>query len=224
MQAWLLITILWLAFGGSHVLLSSVRVRPWLVGRLGDGGYLGLYSAISLVTFVPLVRVYVTNRHSGPLLWNLSAIPGLSTGVLWLSGACFTLAVASFFQPSPAMMGAATTVHARGLTRITRHPLFMPFALLAPAHLLINGFLTDVIFFGGLGAFSIIGCMHQDARKRVSEKDRLGAFFDETSLFPFVAIATGKTKLVAAELPWLGLAVGVGVAAAFYRLHGVMFG
>jgi len=170
-----------------------------------------------------LVQTYVRNRHSGPLLWNLSFVPGLPTLVLLLSGACFTLAVASFFQPSPAMMGAGGSVRARGLTRITRHPLFIPFAVLAPAHLLINGFLSDVAFFGGLGLFSVLGCMHQDARKRVTDKETLGAFFEETSLFPFVAIATGKTRLVASELSWLGLAVGLGVAIGFYHLHGLMF-
>jgi len=227
MEAWLRISLLWLAFGGSHVAMSSLRMRPWLIDKLGDRGFLGVYSLVSLATFVPLVQIYVSNRHSGALLWNLSFIPGLHTIVLWISGACFTLAVASFFQPSPASLGAGVTgqaVRARGLTRITRHPLFMPFALLAPAHLLINGFATDVAFFAGLGIFSILGCMHQDARKRVTDADTLATFFGETSLFPLVAIVTGKTKLVASELPWIGLGVGLGAAVTFYRLHGTMFG
>jgi uncharacterized membrane protein len=36
------------------------------------------------------------------------------------------------------------------------------------SHLLLNDFVTDVLFFGGLLAFSPTGAAHQDARKRAS--------------------------------------------------------
>jgi uncharacterized membrane protein len=86
------------------------------------------------------------------------------------------------------------------------------------------GFMTDVLFFGGFTLFAIIGCAHQDARKQREEGERLSGFMAETSLLPFVAILSGRNRLVFQELPWLHLAIGLGVALFLYWLHPLMFG
>jgi uncharacterized membrane protein len=203
--------------------MSSVRLRPRLVASLGPGGFLGVYSLISLAIFAALVSVYVDNRHHGTELWSLRHIPGVRGFSMWFAGGCFAMSIASFFQPSPASFGIGGKPRAHGLLRITRHPLFVPLALLGAAHLLINGFVTDVIFFGGLLGFGIVGCMHQDARKRATEGAEFAAFLDETSLLPFAAIVTGKTTFVASELPWLGIGLGIAAAVGFYHLHWIMF-
>lgn len=223
MSAELLLVILWMAFGGTHMLLSSVRVRPKIVGAIGLGGYLGLYSLVALATFVPLVSVYLANRHGGDMLWNLRDVAGLRTFSMWLSGACLTVSVASFFQPSPASFGIGGEPRAHGLLRITRHPLFMPIGILGLSHALLNGYVTDLLFFGGLFVYAIVGCMHQDSRKRATEGAQFNAFLDETSLVPFAAILARRTPLVVGELPWLGLAVGIAVSVGFYHAHAVMF-
>jgi uncharacterized membrane protein len=215
--------LLWVAFGGTHMVLSSLTVRPKIVGALGLNGFLGLYSLVALATFVPLVSVYLGNRHGGELLWSLRDMAGVRAASMWISGACFSISIASFFQPSPAMFGVRAEPRAYGLLRITRHPLFAPIAVLGLSHLLLNAFVTDVIFFGGLLVYGVVGCMHQDARKRASEGAPFEAFLAETSLIPFVAILSGRTKLVWSELPWLGLAVGVVAAVGFYHLHWTMF-
>ena len=82
----------------------------------------------------------------------------------------------------------------------------------------------DVIFFGGFALFSLVGCAHQDARKRATRGAELAAYFAETSLLPFGAILAGRNRLVLAELPWLGLAVGATIATTLYLLHPYMFG
>lgn len=213
----------WLVFGGSHMALSSVTLRPKIVGALGTGGFLGLYSLVALATFIPLVSVYIGNRHGGELLWNLRDVPGVRTAVMWFSGACFTLSIASFFQPSPASFGIGGEPRAHGLLRITRHPLFLPIGLLGLSHTAINGYVTDVLFFGGLFVYSVVGCMHQDARKRATEGPAFEKFLAETSLVPFAAIVGGRTSFVVSELPWLALGVGAAAAVGFYHLHWVMF-
>lgn len=215
--------LLWVAFGGTHMVLSSMTVRPRVVGALGLNGFLGVYSLVALATFVPLVSVYMGNRHGGALLWNLRDLAGLRTASMLLSGVCFTISIASFFQPSPSMFGISKAPRARGLLRVTRHPLFAPVAVLGLSHLLLNAFVTDVIFFGGLLVYGVVGCMHQDARKRAIEGPPFEAFLAETSLVPFAAILAGRTKLVWSELPWLGLAIGVLAAVGFYHLHWTMF-
>ncbi len=222
MQAWLKILLLWIAFGGSHILLSSIKLRSGLIARLGEKGFQGLYALVSLVTFIPLVWVYAVNRNMDGLLWNLASIPGFRHAIMLIAVLGLTFACASFFQPSPALMGAPKTEGARGLIRITRHPLFMPLALWALAHALINGFLTDVLFFGGFFLFSLIGCAHQDARKRVTDK-HLEPLFAETSLIPFAAILSGRNRLVLSELPWLGLGLGLIISVVIYLLHPWLF-
>lgn len=214
---------LWtLAFGTAHLGLSSRTVRPRLVALLGQPGYLGLYSLVSLATFVPLVRAWLGGIHGGGLLWNLRAIPAVHLSMLLVSWLAFTVALAALVQPSPASIGPRATTRSRGLTRITRHPLFMHVGIWGLAHVVLNGFLNDVLFFGGVFLVGLLGCIHQDSRKRVTDPE-LAEFFAETSLLPFAAIAAGRNRLVLDELPWTALAVAGVASAALYRFHGALF-
>lgn len=214
----------WIAlFSGTHWALSSVAVRQRLIAKLGDKTFLGLYSLIAFATFIPLVSVYLDNRHAGRLLWNLAAVPGARHFAILLAAIGIALIVAGVLQPSPALAGMTTAGRPRGLTRITRHPLFMGIALWSASHLLLNGFVTDALFFGGLLVFSLAGAAHQDARKRVIDRERLGTFLAETSFWPFAAILAGRNRIVRSELPWLGLAIGAAAAVGIYALHSWAF-
>ncbi len=216
--------LLWTAaFAASHIGLSSMRVRPRLVALLGERAYLGVYSVISFATFVPLVRAWLGGIHTGPMLWNLRAAPGVLPAGLVVSWIAFTLALAALVQPSPAAIGPRVRTRAYGLTRITRHPLFMNVGLWAFAHLVLNGFLNDVLFFGGVFLVGLLGCIHQDARKRETERGTLDEFFDETSLLPFVAIASGRNRLELSELPWLGITAGGAISTVLYVFHSRLF-
>ena len=212
-----------LAFAATHMGLASLRVRPRLVAAIGERPYLGIYSLVSFATFVPLVRAWLGDIHGGALLWNLRDVPGVHLAALVVSWLWFTLALAALVQPSPTGMGPRTTTRARGLTRITRHPLFMSLGIWSLAHVVVNGFVNDVLFFGGIFLVGLFGCMHQDARKRVLEKGTLDEFFAETSLVPFVAIATGRGRLVLSELPWVGIAVAGVASWALYHFHAQLF-
>lgn len=209
----------WGMFAGTHLVLSSLPVRGQLIARLGEKGFVGLYSLIAFATFIPLVWVYFGNRHAGGVIWNLAAAPGVRPLGAALAVLAIALIVGGVLHPSPALVGMKQAWGARGLTRITRHPLFMGFALWALSHLLLNGFLTDVLFFGGMLAFSLAGAAHQDARKRATEEERLGQFFAESSYWPFGAIIAGRNRIIWRELPWIALAVGAAVAIGIYALH-----
>jgi len=210
----------WLAmFAGTHMVLSSLPVRGKLIARLGEKGFVGLYSLIAFATFIPLVWVYFGNRHAGGEIWNLAAAPGVQPLAVALAVLAIALIVGAVLHPSPALVGIKQAWGARGLTRITRHPLFMGIALWALSHLLLNGFLTDVLFFGGMLAFSLAGAAHQDARKRAIEEDRLGQFFAESSYWPFGAIIAGRNRIIWPELPWIALAIGAAAAIGIYALH-----
>ncbi len=220
----LLLTLLWALFALTHIVPTSAGLRPKLVARIGTGPYLGLYSLVSLTIFVPLVTVYVYHLHEGPQLWTVAQVPGVREMALALAGLGFTVMIASFFQKNPLVIGIASAPHPSGLTRITRHPMFLPAVPIAMGHLLLHGWLTDVVFFSGLGLYAIAGCLHQDHRKRLAEGEKLAGFFTESSFLPFAAILAGRGRLVLTELPWLGLVIGAAAAFGFYRLHPVMFG
>ncbi len=57
------IVLFWFLFGASHMALSSLKLRPKLVGVLGNRGFQGVYSLVALGTFVPLVRIYADAKH-----------------------------------------------------------------------------------------------------------------------------------------------------------------
>lgn len=223
MQDWLAIVLLWLLFAATHMGMSSRRLRPVFVDRFGRGGFMGVYSLVALIVFVPLVWVWLDALHSGPALWVLVDHTVVRWVAMVLAAVGVIGAVSAYFQISPVAFVPGIPATALGLTRITRHPLFMFAALWAFAHCLLFGFATDLAFFGGFVVFGIVGCAHQDARKLAEEPERFGPFMQETSLLPFVAILSGRNKLVLGELPLLGMAVGLVMAIGLYLLHPVMF-
>jgi uncharacterized membrane protein len=214
------IVLLWLAFTATHIGLSSARVRPRLVAALGNVGFLGLYSALALAIFVPLIRLYFGSKHAGAALWVIPRGPGLTWAVYLGMGVAFVLLASSFLQPSPAGMAPASmTPH--GVQRITRHPLVMAFVVFALVHLLPNGWASDVAFFGGFVAFAVTGAAHQDRRKIDSGPAGYAEFVKQTPFVPF----TGRETLRGLrELSPLAVVVGLAAAVAIRFFHSSWFG
>ena len=65
-----IVLLWWSLFGGSHIALSSSRLRPQLVARLGERPFQGLYSLVAFATLVPLFGYYFRHKHAGPQLWR----------------------------------------------------------------------------------------------------------------------------------------------------------
>ena len=65
-----IVLLWWLLFGGSHIALSSPRLRPRLVARLGERPFQGFYSLVAFATLVPLFGYYFRHKHAGPQLWR----------------------------------------------------------------------------------------------------------------------------------------------------------
>jgi uncharacterized membrane protein len=226
MSATATIGVLWLAFAGSHLVLSARDVRAWLVARFGLQPFLGLYSLVALPTFIALAWVFATHKHAGPLLWTTLGPPSVAHVVNYaLMCLAFAFFVCSVLPASsaPSGMAASGPARARGLIRVTRHPMLSAFVLFGVAHLLVNGALGDVLFFGGFPLFSWAGARHQDARK-VHEVPGYDDLIRTTSFVPFAAILTGRQRLVASELPFGGLIAGVLVAVVVRHFHAHLFG
>ncbi len=204
------IAALWILFAGTHMGLSSQRLRPRLVARLGERGFQAMYSLVALATFVPLVSSYYSHKHAGPFLWTLIQLPAVRWTGYALMGAAFVLVVAGLVQPSPASLSPGKPV-VRGVARITRHPLLMGFGLWGTAHLLLAVVhASELAFFGGFLIFAIVGCDHQDQRKLATLGESYRTYVDATPFFPFTRQGFVR-GLVEMPMP-VALAVGIGLA------------
>jgi uncharacterized membrane protein len=218
---------LWAAlFIGTHLVISSSPVRSRLVAAVGDQPYRAIYSIVSFGTLVPLIIVFAHHKHSGPLLWYLrsdAAIRGIVFASMLIA---FVLLVSGLVTPSPASIGApAGPVRPpRGLLKVTRHPSLVGFALFGFAHMLVNGWLGDVIFFGTFPVLGIFGGRHQDTRKLNQLGGPYREFMAMTSFFPGAALISGRQKWESNDMPWLALAVGAGLTIVVVLLHPWLFG
>ena len=210
------IVVLLLLFAASHMLLSSRSIRASLVARLGDRTFVVVYSTVALVFFAPLVYYYFTHLHSGPLLWSVPATGAVEFVLVVANVVGFVLAVAGVMTPSPAAVGGAPVDEPTGAHRITRHAVFMGMGIWALAHLVANGFASDIAFFGGIILFVIVGSWHQDRRKLAAGDPRFERFHAATAFIPF----TGRGALRGLmELPPLAVIIGIAVALVARYLH-----
>lgn len=203
-------------FASSHMLLSSRTIRAGLVARLGDRRFLAAYSLVALATFAPLVYYYIAHRHAGPLLWSVPDSGPVEFVLVLANVIGAVLLVAGVMTPSPAAVAGAPVAEPRGVHRITRHAVFMGMGIWALAHLVANGFASDIAFFGGILAFVLVGSWHQDRRKLAGGDERFARFHAATPFIPFTGRAALRGLM---ELPPLALVVGVAVALVARYLH-----
>lgn len=209
------IAALWILFAATHMGLSSQRLRPRLVARLGARGFQGAYSLVALAIFVPLVWTYYAHKHTGPFLWTLARLPGVRWIGLALVGAACVLIVAGLVQPSPASILPGKPV-VRGVARVTRHPLLMGFGLWGVAHLLLAiVHASELAFFGGFALFAVIGCEHQDQRKLASQGESYRAYVAATPFLPFASRSFPRGLV---EMP-MPIAIAAGIALAWSLRH-----
>lgn len=205
----------------THIGMSHDPLRGRLVERLGTKGFQAVYTIVSFVTFGGAVWIFIGHRKAGPVLWTLSH--GLYPVVYLLMLMAFLLVVLSMRNPSPAMMVGGKT-EPKGILQITRHPMNMGVACFGLAHVIANGSLGDVFFFGSLFVVGFFGSYHQDRRKAREKGEPYVAFQKETSVLPFAAILQGKKRLEVKSLsiPFLIIAVLAFVSAILF--HQDLFG
>ncbi len=221
MSATVTIVLLWIGFAGTHLGLSSLAVRQAVIGRVGgDRAFQGLYSLVAFGFFIPLVTTYFRNKHSGAWLWMLPR-GGALHAVMYLGmSVAFILLVASLVRRSPALVVPGDPTPA-GVYRITRHPMFMAFALFALMHLLPNGSTADVAFFGGFVIFSLVGAWHQDRRKLALDAPGFRHFHKSTPFIPFTGADTARGLR---ELSPLVIGLGLLATVVVRFFHASWFG
>jgi uncharacterized membrane protein len=193
--------------------ISSTPLRAALVRGMGEWPYRGAYSLVAFITLGWMTWAYVNAPSQFLWVWWREA-PYVLMPVAFVLIACG-------YWRNPTMVGADKLLKsedpARGVIRITRHPIMWGVMLWAVAHILARGDVRGFVFFGGLFLVALLGTISMDRRKRANpDWPRFAAV---TSHVPFVAIAQGRNRLVWREIGWLRPAIGIAVFFAILTFH-----
>ena len=189
-----------LVFAGIHLGISGTRLRDHLVAMAGKQGYMVAFSLLSVGAMVWLVVAYNAAPYTptwGQLeWWKPVAIAAMLPA--------FLLVVIGLTTPNPTAVGqeGVAATGPRGVVRVTRHPFLVGVAIWAAVHLVGNGDLASLLFFGALFVVATAGPASIDAKRARALDGEWGRFAAQTSIIPFAAIAAGRTRFVAAEFGW----------------------
>jgi len=218
--------ILWVLFGGTHILGSTVPIRERLIASLGLVGFKVLYSLVSLATFVPLVWVFWGNRHEGEVLFDPSpANPHITETLMLFS---FVFLARAHATPNPATslaeLSGRFASHPRGIHRITRQPLNTGFGLFGLAHMISNPTVGDWVFWGGWVVYAVLSAIHQDRRLLATGPPEFKSFYAETSFVPFAAVLQGRQKIAFREISWGAVGLAIAAMVLVRWLHPMLIG
>ena len=200
------------AFLATHF-VSSTPLRAALVARMGERPYQGLYSLVAFITLGWMSWAF-THAPRQPLFSGVREIAFV------LMPIAFVLLVCGFGR-NPTIVGAEKLLRgedpARGMIRVTRHPIMWSFMLWAAAHILARGDVKSLIFFGALLVLAALGSISLDLRKR-SNPD-WARFASVTSHIPFQAVLEKRNRIVWREIGWLRPAIGLALCFATLSFH-----
>ena len=213
-----------LFFDGIHFLISGTALRGKIVGLVGERPFQGLFSLMSLIGIVWLSRAYGQAEYVE--LWGkLQALRPFALIVMLVA---FFFVVLAFTSPNPTAVGGGALLTekepAKGIQRITRHPFLWGVALWSFTHLVLNGDLASVIFFGSFLILAVRGPFSIDRKRKKAFGDAWNRFAGVTSNVPFIAIIEGRNSLRVGELGWWPVVLALVVYGLFLYLHQTLFG
>lgn len=210
-----------LAFVGTHFALSHPLRAP-LVARIGEKGFLPLYSVVALATFAWIVLAFraaptADLPGSGEIGWIVATALNLPALVLFLGS----------LRGNPAFPGPGTTkpitTAPRGVFAITRHPMMWGFALWALSHIVLWWSWRTLIVATAMLFLALVGAYLQDRKKAALLGDGWAEWAVQTSYWPrwhkLIGVGFGLWLLGIAlwlALSWLHLPTA-GIPAGLWR-------
>ncbi len=189
---WVLLAAI--AFVGTHFLLS----HPWrraIVARVGERGFLGIYSLVALGTFVWMVLAYRAAATTA-FLWSVGDGLWVVVTVVMLFASILLMGSLIRNPASPAV-GApgALPETARGVFAVTRHPMLWAFALWGFCHITVFPMAKNIVVAAAVIVLALAGAALQDSKKKALQPDRWRVWEAKTSYWPFAAIARGRARI-----------------------------
>jgi uncharacterized membrane protein len=202
--------------------VASTPLRARLVATVGKA-YLALYSVTALATLVWMVWAF----YRAPFV-NLWYAVALRPVPLMVMPFALVFIACGLFSPNPTMVGRERLLKdaapARGILRITRHPMMWGFALWAASHIVARGDAAAVLFFGAFLVLALSGTWLIDRRKAAAAGDDWRRFAAVTSNVPFVAIITGRNQFKPLEIGAWKILLGLAAYGVLLSFHFQLFG
>lgn len=209
-------TNLWFAlaaFVGTHFLMSHPLRKP-MVSALGDKGFQGVYSLVSIATFVWVILAFRAVPPASPafvandLIWWIATVSMLIGSILFAGSLMGNPALP---QPGADKLAEAP---ARGVFAITRHPMMWGFAFWAMTHALASPTPRVFALTAAMAFLALGGSLGQDKKKAALMGEAWQGWVSRTAFMPFggqlsgrIRWATawpGRTTVLLGTLLWLG--------------------
>jgi uncharacterized membrane protein len=197
-----------IAFVGGHFALSHPLRAP-LVKALGEKGFLGLYSLISLASFGWMIWAFRAVGPGGDTYWNATGNLGWAIASV-LTVIALVLLLGSL-KGNPALpetsAAAVSTAKAKGVFAVTRHPMMWGFALWAAAHILIMPTPRTIVLAGSLLILALLGAHLQDRKKEALLGVAWARWEAKTSYWPRLGklAGAGWGLWLGAIIAWLAI-------------------
>jgi uncharacterized membrane protein len=182
-------------FIGAHVLTTQRELRARFVASMGEGGYKGGYSLVSLAGLALIVWGFANYRAAGMIeVWSPpAAFKHITEGLMLLA----------------VILVTASYIRGRIYTTL-KHPMLAGVKLWAAAHLLVNGDLGSIILFGSILAWAVFD--------RISLKRRADAGAPPIPVGgpgnDLIAVAVGVVAYLALGFVFHPVVIGVPVFGA----------
>lgn len=211
------------AFVGTHFLMSH-PLRAGMISALGEKGFAGVYSLISLVLFGWMFWAYPAASAEAPQpLWDAGRWGFvIATLLMWLGSVLFM----GSLRRNPALPRPGRPIQQidkpHGVYSITRHPMMWGFALWAATHAIVNPTRASLILSFTIAFLALVGAVFQDSKKENLLGDVWRDWRSKTSFIPYgrglksadgFALATGTILWLVAS--WAHGALGARPAGVF---------
>lgn len=209
-----------LAFVGTHLAMSH-PLRPALIARLTERGFLGVYSLISFATMGWMILAWRSTSPDAlwiaPLWWW-----PIASGLMLV--ACILLVGSLRGNPAFPNPGAGPRdiPPPRGVFAITRHPMNTSFILWALLHLSLWGSTRTLIVAGGILILAVLGTLGQDRKKARLLGEVWRDWERRTSALPFAALLGNRLRWRNAFPGWFALIGGTALWALVTSYHAPM--
>jgi uncharacterized membrane protein len=213
------LTFAQLAFVGGHMLLAGTRLRNALARWLGERNFRIAFSSYSAVTLIWAILAY---RHAPYVeLWADTRLLGAVPFAVMPFAAI--LVVCGLATPNATSLGGARANELQdpvpGIMKVTRHPFLWGVVLWALAHVAANGDAASLILFAGMAALALGGMPSVDAKAAARLGAGWGPVVMRSSILPFAAILSGRTRVSLAEIGWLRILGGLALYAGLLFVH-----
>ncbi len=207
-----------LAFVGTHFALSHPLRAP-IVARIGEKGFLPLYSLVALATFAWMILAFraappADLPGSGEIGWIVATVLTLPALVLFLGSLRGNPAFPDPGKPKP------VTRAPTGVFAVTRHPMMWGFALWALSHFALWWSWRTVIVAGAVLILALLGAHMQDRKKAALLGKGWSGWAAQTSYWPRWGRLPGG-----GAMPWLvGLLLWLALTWAHIPAAGIPAG